>query len=242
MHGPNILLIQQNREDASALLNYINDKGWCMEWAKNPTQGISKMTEKSFDALFIDMMFDEEPRGIVLAKKIRQMGYSGSLIFITSAQSEALFTLSRDTNPTRYFVKPIKPIDIYFSLLLDFEEDDPLYIPAEKTAPTNSNIYVRNQDLLLKLNPEKIIFNQVEGKYCQIHVDDKRHLVKLSLNKITNLLGSSNFIQVHRNYLINTLKIQEVYIKDNLIVLEDNSKVPLSERFKKKFLKDKTIV
>jgi DNA-binding response OmpR family regulator len=74
MHGPIILLIQLNREDASALLNYINDKGWCMEWAKNPTQGISKMTEKSFDALIIDMMFDEEPRGIVLAKKIRQMG------------------------------------------------------------------------------------------------------------------------------------------------------------------------
>ncbi|MBC8754661.1 LytTR family transcriptional regulator DNA-binding domain-containing protein [Kordia sp. YSTF-M3] len=48
-------------------------------------------------------------------------------------------------------------------------------------------------------------------------------------------IGKTNFKQTHRNYLVNVKKIKELYIEDNLLILEANHKVPFSARYKAAF-------
>ena len=55
------------------------------------------------------------------------------------------------------------------------------------------------------------------------------------------MLSNPDFKQVHRNYLVNIKKIKEIYFEDNLIILDDGSKIPFSERYKNAFIKNNTI-
>jgi two-component system LytT family response regulator len=54
----------------------------------------------------------------------------------------------------------------------------------------------------------------------------------MSLTKAMELLDANTFCQTHRNYIVNTEKIIEILPADNLIVLEGNNKVILSDKYK----------
>jgi DNA-binding LytR/AlgR family response regulator len=78
----------------------------------------------------------------------------------------------------------------------------------------------------------------VSQKYCSLICDDGNYLIKFSLSKIKEVLANPDFKQTHRNYLVNIKKIKELYVEDNLIILEANHKVPFSTRYKATFLRD----
>jgi two-component system LytT family response regulator len=45
-------------------------------------------------------------------------------------------------------------------------------------------------------------------------------------------LDAAKFYQTHRNYIVNTEKIMEILPADNLIVLEGNHRITLSDKYK----------
>ena len=66
-------------------------------------------------------------------------------------------------------------------------------------------------------------------------------MILISLTKILNLLDDNAFCRTHRNFIANIDKIVEIVPSDNLIVLQGNHHVTLSERYKDIIKKVRTL-
>jgi DNA-binding LytR/AlgR family response regulator len=55
---------------------------------------------------------------------------------------------------------------------------------------------------------EDIIYIEAE-EYCNIITEKKKFVIMMSLTKMLELLDSSRFSRTHRNYVVNSGKIEE---------------------------------
>jgi DNA-binding LytR/AlgR family response regulator len=77
----------------------------------------------------------------------------------------------------------------------------------------------------------------VEGmsEYRRIYLDGqaKPLIVLLSMKKLEERLPSSTFMRVHRSYIINLKKIQEV--NKNRVVMDADTYIPIGDMYKEAF-------
>ena len=73
--------------------------------------------------------------------------------------------------------------------------------------------------------------------YSLIHLQkNKKFIVAKKLSYYENLLrDNTQFVRIHRSWIINTDKIVMYSKKEKLVILKDNIKVPLSKSYKDKF-------
>jgi len=99
-------------------------------------------------------------------------------------------------------------------------------------------LFIKKKRCIHKIFLDDIHYFEIQDKYCTIHAENTNFIIKLSLVKIKKMIMHKPFIQVHRKYLVNIHKIKQIYIEDNLIILENNSRIILSERYKAAFSKE----
>ncbi|PKH52012.1 hypothetical protein CXF68_15515 [Tenacibaculum sp. Bg11-29] len=90
--------------------------------------------------------------------------------------------------------------------------------------------------MLVKINIKDILYIKVEERYCDIVTVKENFTVQLSLKQFLLKIPSSDFIKVHRNYIINFNKIEKVFLLDNLILLEDNTNITISRQYKQELV------
>ncbi len=77
-----------------------------------------------------------------------------------------------------------------------------------------------------------ILYIEVEDRYCNIITEKEKFVILISLTKISALLDTNKFVRTHRNIMVNSNKIEEIILSDNLIILKGNHKVNLSNTYK----------
>lgn len=85
----------------------------------------------------------------------------------------------------------------------------------------------------VKINLEDIYFMKAEGKYVEVSTDKKNILVLESISKLESM--SSDYIRVHRSFLVNKKFINKFFKKDNLTFVNlknINKDIPVSRRQK----------
>jgi len=75
---------------------------------------------------------------------------------------------------------------------------------------------------------------EADGVYAALHVRGRRYLVRRSLNDLEDALGASDFLRVHRSYLVRRSAIVEVRPTKGgahrEVVLASGVVVPVSRR------------
>jgi len=81
-----------------------------------------------------------------------------------------------------------------------------------------------------KVNLEQLAYIKADDHYLSIHtIEKKNHFVRGKLSDIIDELPS-NFVKCHRSYIINKNHIKQIQSK--LIIMNDNSEIPISRGFK----------
>jgi two-component system, LytTR family, response regulator len=76
------------------------------------------------------------------------------------------------------------------------------------------------------------VYIGVEERYCNIITETEKFVILISLTRILELLDARVFIRTHRNYLVNSSKIIQIVMADNLVMLKGNHQVPLSGKYR----------
>ena len=87
---------------------------------------------------------------------------------------------------------------------------------------------------LVKIEIGEILYIESLKDYIKIYTGDKPVLTLSSMKAIEERLPSSDFIRVHRGFIVNIGKIQ--YIQRNFITVE-NKEIPIGENYREAFLK-----
>lgn len=89
----------------------------------------------------------------------------------------------------------------------------------------DDDLYINIDRRLIKLKFGDIQLIEAKGDYIEIQTKNERYRVHSTLKKIKEKLPESQFLQIHRSYIINFAQI--VDIQDNSVLIE-RSVIPIS--------------
>ena len=180
---------------------------------ENPLDAISILKETTIDVVFLDIQMPQL-KGTDFAKMIPA---STKIIFTTAYSEYALegFELSA----LDYLLKPIS----FERFLKAVQKVESLGISeAPKT------ITVKSGYDLHKLQITDITHIESASEYVVFYTDSKKIMSHQSLKSLEKILHASQFMRVHRSYIINKSKITG--LKDKYLLL-DTIKIPVSDSY-----------
>jgi DNA-binding LytR/AlgR family response regulator len=113
--------------------------------------------------------------------------------------------------------------------------------PADKlTAGVQPNyIFIKSDGKLVKLNYDDILFIESMGDYARFVTADKKYITHSTIKSLEEKVNKEQFMKVHRSYIINLHKIDD--IRENDLYIR-GIEIPISRSLKAEVLKRLTIL
>lgn len=106
--------------------------------------------------------------------------------------------------------------------------------PITSSVSSANAIYVKSEGKILKLNRDEIRFAEAQGNNIKIVTESGTLIISMTFSAFEEQLPKTNFIRVHRSFIINTSKIQ--IIEGNRIFI-GSAEIPIGSNYREQFLK-----
>jgi DNA-binding LytR/AlgR family response regulator len=237
MESINVLIIEDTTSESDELKKVLIKNNYnVVGIATSFSDALTQFYSKSVDIVIIDVFLNGKPDGITFAETITTVPLdSKPFVFLTFSKDRQIFERAKLTQPFSFLMKPFNELEVLYAIEMAVEK---FYygsaIPTvDQNIPiTNDFLFVKKKNSLKKILLENIVYVEVEERYCNIITEEEKFVIQISLTKILKILENFNFTRTHRNYIINTKKITEIVLSDNLIVLKGNHKIVLSDKYK----------
>lgn len=163
------------------------------------------------DLVFMDILLPDT-NGIDNCRKLREMGYTGDIIFITGSQDHAVEAF--DVDARGYIVKPFNLLQISETLdrILRYASIRTLVIKSKRSVsrvPLPEILYVESQRML-----------------CRVHcAGGVIYTVYKKLSEIEQEINDRMFLRCHQSYLVNMNEI--VSVQHGVFILKTGDTVPI---------------
>jgi len=247
MDNINVLIIEDTPEQSDALSKVLlANKYNIVGIARNYIDALTLFYKNTVDIIVIDVFLDGKPDGITFAETINIIpNASKPFVFLTSSQDRQIFERAKLTKPFSFLMKPFNELEILYALEMAvekfYEQTNVFFSEDQDTVISNDFLFIKKKNALKKVAINDILYIEVEDRYCNIITEKEKFVILISLTKISALLDANKFIRTHRNIMVNSNKIEEIILADNLIVLKGNHKVNLSNTYKD-FIKNLNIL
>jgi len=244
MEKINILVLEDDPKEAISIKNTLIDNDFQITAICSTVDEAQQILDKEqIDFCILDIFLGKIMGGIQLAEKVSNLDIP--FLFLTSSKDRTVFEKAKLTNPFSYLLKPFNELELMFTLELAiekfFNQHHAFSLEEAPTVLGNEYLFVKNGDRISKVEISQISSIEVEDRYCKIMYNQRSYLIKMALKRVIEILPSY-FVQTHRNSIVNLHKIKDIYPNDNLIVLVDEEKISLSERFKYSIMKKLNIM
>lgn len=192
-------------------LDFLTSKG---EF-ENPLEALSILKTESIDVIFLDIQMPQL-RGTEFAKLVPAQ----TRIIFTTAYSEYALD-GFELNAIDYLLKPIT-----------FERFLTAVNKVQSNSEVNSNvaqtITVKSGYDLHKVNFADINYIKSDSEYVTFYTVNGKIMVYQSLKSLEDSLPESQFMRVHRSYIINRAKVTGLKGRDLIIA---DAKIPVSDSY-----------
>jgi len=205
-----------------------------------PEKAIPYLKTSKIDCLFLDI---EMPTmdGFQFLEKLEKKDFA---VVITTAYNEyAITALKKEA--VDYLLKPIDTDDLA-DTIEKIKKHNTKGFSADKFEDIllkfnnklhHKKITINTDGKLVFLEPKDIFYVASDGNYSTLYLsDNKKIVVTKKLKDIDELLPNDHFFRIHNSYIINLNKIKEFLKSDGYVVLENNTKIPVSRQRKSEFL------
>ena len=138
---------------------------------------------------------------------------------------------------TDYLVKPFD----FARFTQAVQRVKPTPAPASAAAPaaespTNADLFVKVNSRMVRINFDEVLYVEALSDYVNIVTPKHKYIVYTTLKALENRLSQfSNYVRVHRSYLLNTQHIES--IEDNTANLHGGHFVPIGKSYQESFYK-----
>jgi len=205
------------------------------------TEGIQLINQLQPDVVFLDI---EMPRlnGFQLLDQVQNLYFH--LIFTTAYDKYAVKAFRYSA--LDYLMKPInaKELDEAVAKLPLKKKVDKEHLKmTEKNLQTLTAHTIPDQIILphakgyLFQKIEAIIYCEAMGAYTKFFTENKQAFItSKALSEVEELLTDSYFFRIHRQYIVNIKKVQEMLREDGgLLLMSNGAKIPVARNRKDEF-------
>ncbi|MDD6188114.1 MAG: LytTR family DNA-binding domain-containing protein [Clostridiales bacterium] len=149
-----------------------------------------------FDIIFLDIYMNDL-LGIDVAHKLRTLGYSRHIIFLTSTSDFAVD--SYDVEALGYLLKPHS-----------FEKLSQVMDRATRDIATNT-YQIKNHSKVIMVSYHNILYVESNNSKCILHCrDGQSYAIYKRLDTIEQELNDERFLRCHQSYLVNMDYIRQI--------------------------------
>lgn len=238
MDNVNVLIIEDVSSESDALAKVLTENNYTVVGiATTYNEALLLFYKNAVDIIVIDVFLDGKPDGITFAETISIIPDSiKPFVFLTSSKDRQIFERAKLTHPFSFLLKPFNELEILYAIEMAVEkfyaQTDVFLSKDQNTVISKDYLFVKKKNALKKVLITDILYIEVEERYCNIVTEGEKFVILISLTKIMVLLDDTIFYRTHRNFIVNSQKIEEILVSENLIILKGNHKIILSDKYK----------
>ncbi|MGZ3898810.1 MAG: LytR/AlgR family response regulator transcription factor [Bacteroidia bacterium] len=185
-------------------------------------EAITEIEARKPGMVLTDINLESDKSGIDLGRILNKQ-YQIPFIYITSHSSKDIVAQAKYTLPNAYIVKPFKKEDIAVAIELAAFNTNNI------AKPGSSELIVREGRAIIKLNCDDITWLETDGNYVTINLSDgKRRVVRIAMSELQQQLPATQFIRVHKSYLVNKKQVTEIHTN---IILVGSNELPIGRTY-----------
>jgi DNA-binding LytR/AlgR family response regulator len=183
------------------------------------------LSDDRVDAIFCDINMPDL-NGMDFVKSLT----APPLVVFTTAYSEYAIEGFK-VNAVDYLLKPFG-MQEFMRAANRLQER--LSIPASAPAETDDTLFLKTDYRIVKVNIPDIRYVEAMSEYLKVWIEGeaKPIITLLSMKKMEERLPD-NFMRIHRSYIINLDKIQEV--NKNRVIMDTDTYLPIGDLYKEAF-------
>jgi DNA-binding LytR/AlgR family response regulator len=176
-------------------------------------EAIHHALETKPDLILMDIQLKGKSNGIEAAHAIHKV-QDIPIIYLTANEDDATFQKAKDTNPFAFISKPFNKQNLERTIALVEQriKESPIEDTEENSfhESQEDRIFIRNQNKLIKVMLDDIIWVEAERNYCKIMTAQQTFLIVSPLNKLCEKIDPKRFVRIHRSYMVNFSKLEAV--------------------------------
>lgn len=225
----NAIIIDDEKRSITSLkwdLNIYKSLISVNETFTNPKAAIKYLQKNEVDLVFLDIEMPEMD-GFEFLDHFQERDFE--VVFVTAYDQYAIKAIK--SNAFDYILKPVdqSELDEVIKKITNISEQQNM---DEKL---DDKIQISTDQNIKLLDPEAILYCKSDGNYCHIHCKNGNSLlVSKKLKSLEEKLDSPPFMRVHNSYIVNLNEIKEINKKDTLLLLSNDSLIPVSRQKKDK--------
>lgn len=187
------------------------------------------LSDERVDAIFCDINMPDL-NGMDFVKSLA----APPLVVFTTAYSEYAIEGFK-VNAVDYLLKPFGLQDFQRAANRLKERLEVGQAPqAPQPAPQNDTLFLKTDYRIIKVNIPDIRYVEAMSEYLKVWLEGEQKpiITLLSMKKMEERLPQ-NFLRIHRSYIINLDKIQEV--NKNRVIMDSETYLPIGDLYKEAF-------
>ncbi len=188
------------------------------------------------DIVLLDIRLKGTYTGIDTALELKKNGFEIPIIYLTANFDDASFSKAKETNPFAFISKPFKKIDLQRAIELTISKlsGGITNESAQISSLLKDRVFVKQNDRMIKLMLEDILYAEADRSYCRVKTKDKEHILSMPLKDFSDKISNQFLVRVHRSYLVNISNIDEVAKKH--VILQEKM-IPISRSYYEEFIR-----
>ena len=187
------------------------------------------LNSNTVDVLFLDV----EMPGATGFELLDSIAYKPKVILTTSKEKYAY-------DAFQYHVSDFLKKPFAYNRFIEALDKVSVNDDAVPAKPYGGNhIFIKSDGKLVRLNNDDILFIESMGDYVKFVTRDKKYVTYNSIKNLEEKVNKDCFMKVHRSYIINLLKIDDIRENDLFI---NGIEIPISKNLRADVLKRLTIL
>lgn len=197
--------------------------------ANSTKEAVDILDVQSPDLVLIDHYLDKGTTSIDFVKTYL-LHRNIPVIVMSVFHNEKVFSDILQVMPMDFLSKNCSDFELKKSVelsLLRKEEE-------QKKSKLQNYFFVKVGNNIRKIDIENIEMVEVEGKYLNIYADEKKHIIRSSLNDFSKRLPS-RFLKIHQSYIVNMDFVESINADEQKVKLKHHEAF-FSRNYKKALL------
>jgi two-component system LytT family response regulator len=196
---------------------------------REPVKAIEFLSQEKIDLIFLDINIPDI-NGMQL---IETLAVKPMVIFTTAYSKYAVE--SYNLNAIDYLLKPIS-FERFFAAANKAFNLLSLQKKAEVKAEDAETVFFKSGPYAHQVRTSDILYLEKDGNYITVYLKDKKILIRENMNEVFDLIPASDFIRVHKSFVvalkhISTIEVHQLLINGVKIPIGSTYREPLWARF-----------
>ncbi len=234
MEKKRVLLVEDDELISETIMKSLRLEGYEVERAKDGEECMEKVKESPPDLILLDVLLPQVD-GWEILSRIRDdpTGSDIPIIILTALADEVSKIQGLRGGADDYVTKPFSSLELMARVEAVLKRSARRISAGAKRSV--NPIPARKGDKIVLIDPDTIVFINIQRDSTFIHTDEGKFLSDHTLGELENVLDKEKFFRAHRSYIVNLRRVKEITkhgtstyeltMNDNI-----NSKVPMSRR------------